>query len=95
MTKPTAWLEVVPFAALLFALYMNWSWPWGLLLLYWAVSSCLSGETHLISRITRDQTPSLFYAVVILWFGLGALLLLADASPGLVDDLPASPWKLP
>lgn len=85
MTPPN-WLNALILAALLLALYMNWSWPWGLLFVYWAVPSILSGEAHLIGPIARAHAPILFWLVTTLWVALGALMILADAAPYLVSQ---------
>ena len=86
MTMPPNWLNTVVLAALLIALYMNWSWPWGLLFIYWAAPAIRSGEAFLIGPISRAQAPLLFYTVTLLWALLGAMMIVADIAPHLVNN---------
>ena len=79
-------------AGLLFALYKNWSWPWGLLFLVWTVPSIRSGDTFLIGHLTRRQDPVLFWFTNVLWVLLGLLMILTDAAPAAVETLYAFIW---
>ena len=85
MMNPPNWLNAVILVALLIALYMNVSWPWGVLFIYWALPSILSGEAHLIGPIFREQSPILFWFVTMLWALLGVMMILADAAPSIIN----------
>ena len=69
---------------LISALFMNWTWPWGLLFLYWTLPACYSGETFLVGTLHRKDEPLLFWLVVVLWISLGLLMILLDAAPSLI-----------
>lgn len=92
--NPPSWLSALVLAAMLGALYMNWSWPWGFLFIYWAVPSFLGGEAFLIGPITREESPVLFWVVTILWLLLGVMMVLVDAAPSLIEDFYAFLWRL-
>lgn len=85
--KVPAWLTVLALMSLLLALYLNWSWPWGLLFIYWTIPSLWSGETRLVGPLSRAASPILFWSVVALWLLLGVMMILADAAPALVKIL--------
>ena len=76
-------LTIIVLIALLGALYMNWSWPWGLLFIYWAVPSYLNGEAFLVGPISLKESPILFWIITILWMVLGVMMILSDVTPGL------------
>ncbi len=74
-------LNYIVFAVLIAAAFLGWQWPWGLLFIYWVVPSYMTGETHLLAPVTREQDPILFWAIVTLWAVFGVLMLLADIAP--------------
>ena len=63
------------------ATWMNWSWPWGVLFIYWAIPAIRFGEAHLIGPVTRDEQPVLFWFVTALWVLFGVAFILTDAAP--------------
>ncbi|MGI9391569.1 MAG: hypothetical protein ACR2O1_16045 [Boseongicola sp.] len=74
-------LNYIAFAALIVATYLGWQWPWGLLFIYWAVPSYMTGEAHLLGPVARQQEPVLFWAIVTLWTLFGVIMVLADVAP--------------
>lgn len=78
---PSRLVNSLVLAALLVATWMNWSWPWGALFIYWAVPAIHFGEAHLIGPVPRDEQPVLFWAVTALWVLFGILFILTDAAP--------------
>lgn len=93
MTAPR-WLTALVLVGLLVALYLDWSWPWGVLFIYWAVPAVWTGEAHLIGTIPRETSPVLFWLVTILWVLLGVLMILVDAAPSVVADVYTFLWSL-
>ena len=85
--NPPVWLSALALLGLSVALYFNLSWPWGVLFIYWAIPSILSGQAFLIGPIDRGQSPILFWIVTVLWVLLGLLMILADGAPSLVERL--------
>ena len=71
-------LTVCVFVALLIATYYDWYWPWGLLFMYWAVPSLMTGEAFLIERVTRAQNPILFWLITGMWVGFGVWTVYED-----------------
>ncbi len=72
-----------------FVLLMGWTalgyqFLWGLLFLYWTVPSFHSGHAFLLSDVTRDEDPILFWAVQFAWIVLGVLLVVSDFFPQII-----------
>ncbi|MGI9406034.1 MAG: hypothetical protein ACR2O4_06645 [Hyphomicrobiaceae bacterium] len=84
----------IVFLALLAALYMNWSWPWGVLFIYWAVPAYVTGEAFLVGKLTREDDAPLFWSVTVLWAATGVMMILVDAAPSVLNDLYAWIWRL-
>lgn len=49
----------------------NQNWMWGLLYLFWLIPDLLTGETHFIEHLQRDEQPALY------WIVMATLLLLS------------------
>ncbi len=88
------WRVIALLVLLYVALYMNWSWPWGLLFVYWTVTSALSGETALVETVRRAEHPKLFWIVIVTWFLAGLSLILPDVAPSVVNSFYAMIWRL-
>lgn len=88
------WTLYLVIVGLLLALYMNWSWPWGLLFIYWAVLAMFAGEAFLIGPISREHDPDLFWIVTVLWALLGVMMILVDVAPSLLNEFYAWMWRL-
>lgn len=78
-------VNIAALIGLLLATWMNWSWPWGVLFVYWAIPAIRSGEAHLIGPVPRDEQPVLFWAITVLWILLGAMTVMVDLAPGTLD----------
>lgn len=51
---------------------------WGVLFLYWTVRSLTTGETFLITTVTRQDSPILYWLIQFSWLFLGILMLASD-----------------
>lgn len=75
-------INYVVFAALMVATWFRlWS-PWGLLFIYWVIPNFYSGRAFLVSEVTRDEAPLLFWLVQLTWLALGIMMVLMDFLPG-------------
>lgn len=77
-------LNYITFAILMVATAMGFQSLWGLLFLYWTIPNFYSGHAFLLSDVTRDQDPILFWLIQIAWIVLGAMMLVGDFLPGWV-----------
>ncbi|MEM7412022.1 MAG: aromatic ring-hydroxylating dioxygenase subunit alpha [Myxococcota bacterium] len=54
----------------------GWSWPWGLLFLFWTLRSLRDGITQLVEPVARAENPALFWSINAVW-ALGSMALIA------------------
>ena len=72
------WITAAVLATLIVATYLNWYWAWGLLFIYWAVPSVMTGEAFLVTPIARADSPVLFWMITVMWAGFGVWAVAAD-----------------
>lgn len=80
MTQARA-LNYATFAALMIATVLGYQSLWGLLFLYWTIPNFRSGRAFLLSDVTRDEDPVLFWLIQIAWVALGLMLIAIDFVP--------------
>lgn len=74
-------LNYVTFAVLMIATALGYQSPWGLMFLYWTIPNFQSGHAFLLSDVTRDDDPILFWLIQIAWAVLGLMLVALDFIP--------------
>lgn len=74
-------LNYFTFVVLMLSTALGYQFIWGFLFLYWTIPNFYSGHAFLLSDVTRDEDPILFWAVQIAWIVLGSLLLVTDFFP--------------
>lgn len=72
------------FVALMATTYFGLQFLWGLLFLYWVIPNFYSGHAFLLSDISKDDDPLLFWLAQGAWVVLGVLMILADLYPKLL-----------
>lgn len=77
----TRLLNYATFAALMIATALGYQSLWGLLFLYWTIPNFYSGHAFLLSDVTRDDDPVLFWLIQIAWVVLGLMLVALDFFP--------------
>ncbi|SLN55087.1 hypothetical protein ROA7450_02838 [Roseovarius albus] len=75
-------LNYVVFAVLMVSTAMGFQSLWGLLFLYWTIPNFYAGHAFLVSDVSREEDPVLFWLIQLAWVVLGVLLILADFLPG-------------
>ncbi|MEX0318738.1 MAG: hypothetical protein AB3N21_12340 [Ruegeria sp.] len=75
-------LNYIAFAALMITTALGYQSLWGLLFLYWTVQSYHTGYAFLLSDVTREEDPVLYWLILIAWTVFGILLVMADFLPG-------------
>ena len=69
------WFTLVAIAIVLVAVIFDLQWVFGLLFLFWAAPSILSGETFLVEPVHRAENPWLFWTIVTMWLSLSLALI--------------------
>ena len=75
------WPTVASLVVLLAATLLDWYWVWGLVFLYWALATTLSGQAFIVQPVERDKHPALFWTVSAMWVVLSALVIVTDLFP--------------
>lgn len=74
------WFTLVAIAIVLVAVIFDFQWVFGLLFLFWAAPSILTGETFLVEPVHRAENPWLFWIIVALWLSLSLALIGLDVA---------------
>lgn len=61
------WKTIVVLIFMLLAVLFNWSWFWGLLLLFGLIHYIYTGEIHFVEVVSRKESPMLYYIMIIFW----------------------------
>lgn len=80
MTR-TRLFNYVTFAALMVATALGYQSLWGLLFLYWTIPNFYSGHAFLLSDVTREDDPILFWLIQVAWVALGLMMIALDFLP--------------
>jgi hypothetical protein len=75
-------LNYVVFAVLIVSTALGFQSLWGLLFLYWTVPNFYAGHAFLVSDVSREEDPILFWLIQLAWVALGVMLILSDFLPG-------------
>lgn len=75
-------LNYVVFAVLMASTALGFQSLWGLLFLYWTIPNFYAGHAFLVSDVSREEDPILFWLIQLAWVVLGVMLILADFLPG-------------
>lgn len=54
---------------------MNWQWAWGILFLIWVIPDIRNRVTYFIEPVEREQSPFLYWTIVITWIVLSLFSL--------------------
>ena len=73
---PYKWRSILALAAVYAALLTDQNWVWGVIFLIWVVPSLRSGETFFVETVRRSENPATFWAIILSWIGLSAMLFL-------------------
>jgi hypothetical protein len=78
------WLTLVALPPLLVTTYFGIYSLWGILFIYWGMTSVRAGKVYLVEPIDRTQDPVLFWIISVMWIGFGALYVVTDFFPSLL-----------
>ncbi len=77
-------LNYLVFVLLMASTALGYQFLWGVLFLFWTIPNFYSGHALLLSDVTRNDDPILFWAIQIAWVVLGALLIVSDFFPQVI-----------
>lgn len=71
-------INVVVLAVLLVGTLLSWSWPWGVLFIYWTLPAWSTGRVFLVGDIEREKQPTLYWSVLAFWVLGGVAMIITD-----------------
>ncbi len=73
----------IVFAALMISTAFGFQALWGVLFLFWIISSMATGQAFLLTEVLRATDPILFWLIQVAWLVLGVLMIAGDFFPAL------------
>ncbi len=83
--KQQKWLTLIGLPILLITSLTGFYSIWGLLFVFWGFVAIRTGEVYLLEPIERSKDPMLFWIIVLMWIGFGALYVVTDFFPSLLN----------
>ncbi len=74
------WKTALALLVIYLAVFMNWSWVWGVLFIMWTIPALYSGHTHFVEPIDRETDPVFFWLIVGTWIALSIFIIAFDLS---------------
>lgn len=74
-------LNYITFAALMVTTVLGYQALWGLLFMFWTIPNFYSGHALLLTDVTRDEDPILFWLIQLAWVALGLSMIAIDILP--------------
>ncbi|NOC92566.1 hypothetical protein GS634_22120 [Ruegeria atlantica] len=74
-------LNYITFAALMVTTVLGYQALWGLLFMFWTIPNFYSGHALLLTDVTRDEDPILFWLIQLAWVALGLSMIAIDFLP--------------
>ncbi|QFT75340.1 MULTISPECIES: hypothetical protein [unclassified Ruegeria] len=74
-------LNYITFAALMVTTVLGYQTLWGLLFMFWTIPNFYSGHALLLTDVTRDEDPILFWLIQLAWVALGLSMIAIDFLP--------------
>jgi len=74
-------LNYAAFSVLMISTALGFNTLWGILFICWTIPNFFSGHAVLLSDVTRDDDPLLFWLIQIAWLVLGLMMIAADFFP--------------
>lgn len=75
------WLTLIGLPILMYTTFIGTYSVWGLLFVFWGLTSVKSGSVYLLEPIEREEDPALFWIISVMWIGFGLLYVLTDFYP--------------
>lgn len=81
--KQQKWLTLIGLPILLITTLLGIYTLWGVLFVFWGITSLRSGQVFLLERIDRGSDPALFWIIVGMWIITGSLYVIGDFVPSI------------
>ncbi|WP_292945379.1 hypothetical protein [Olleya sp. UBA1516] len=71
------WKTIIALLLMAFAIILDWNWFWAIFIFLGLIHVIQSGEIHFVESVTKNETPKLYWFMVVIWAVL-ALYSIAD-----------------
>lgn len=61
------WKTILALIFMALAIVFNWSWFWAVFILLGLVHMVRNGKIHFVESVDKEETPRLFWVMVIIW----------------------------
>ena len=61
------WKTILALVFMAFAIVFNWSWFWAVFILLGLIHVIRSGKIHFVESVDKEETPKLFWIMVVIW----------------------------
>ncbi|WP_339756622.1 hypothetical protein [uncultured Winogradskyella sp.] len=61
------WKTILALILMAIAIYFNWDWFWAAFIMLGLIHVIRSGEIHFVEAIKRQETPKLYWFMVVVW----------------------------
>ena len=61
------WRTILALVFMAFAIVFNWSWFWAVFILLGLIHVIRSGKIHFVESVDKEETPKLFWIMVVIW----------------------------
>lgn len=67
MNYLSKWKTLVALFFMALAIIFNWSWFWAVFIMLGLLHMIKSGKIHFVESIDKEETPKLFWFMVVVW----------------------------
>lgn len=69
------WISISGLILIYVGIYLDWSWIWGILFLFWVIPAFFTGVTYFLTPVERKSSPILFWLITATWLLLSAYVI--------------------
>lgn len=70
-TLAIKWKALTGLGLIGISILTNWNWIWSIFFAVWVISDIKSGQTHMFEPISRAESPTLYWTIVLVWALIG------------------------
>jgi len=74
-TYDSKWRSIIGLILIYLAIWFEWNWAWGILVLLWVLPDLRSGVTYFMEPIEKLKNPFLFWTIIATWLLMGMISL--------------------
>ncbi|MFC4990847.1 hypothetical protein [Rubritalea tangerina] len=72
------WPVYIALALIYLSVWFEYNFLWGILFISWTIPAFYTKEIHLIQTVRQNESPFLFWTIVLTWIILSIWMILLD-----------------